>query len=313
MADEKLLDQALAWHGALASDDADWDAFTLWLEADPEHRRAYDEVALLDDTIARHRLRLGAVLPPETGDAAEPRRQPRRIIGWAAVPAAAALVFVLLPTLRQAAPPPQAAIYATGRGEVRDIALADGVHVALAPRSRLRLAAADRLVLDGAATFDVAHRPGRRLVVQAGGVSVQDIGTRFEIVSGPDAVRVGVSEGRIAASFAGRPPVQVDAGKALTIANGQTAEVRPMGEGQFASWRQGRLVYDDAPLSLVAADLSRYSGRRVTFDRALRSRRFSGVLAIGDGSKLVGNFANIMDLDIRPVDGSVRLVPRRHP
>ena len=29
--------------------EADWDAFTLWLEADPEHLAAYEEAALADD------------------------------------------------------------------------------------------------------------------------------------------------------------------------------------------------------------------------------------------------------------------------
>jgi len=47
--DPKLLDEACDWHAALASDDADFDAFTDWLEASPDHAHAYDQVIELDD------------------------------------------------------------------------------------------------------------------------------------------------------------------------------------------------------------------------------------------------------------------------
>lgn len=311
--DDEPLDQAIAWHLALASDDVDWEAFTAWLEADPDRRHAYDEVTLIEDAVERHRGLLAGILPAETADAPEPHRRRRRIAAWAVIPVAAALLLVLQPILRTKAPPPPEITYATGQGETREIALADGARIALAPRSRLAVEAQDRLSLVGAATFDVPHRPDRALVVRAGGVSVQDIGTRFEIASAPGSVRVEVAEGEVAASLPSRDVVGVKAGQSLTLASGQTPDVRPLGAGAFASWRQGRLVYDDAPLALVAADLSRYSGSKVTLDTALRGRRFSGVLPIGDGSKLVGTFATIMDLEIQPAHGSLRLVPRRRP
>ena len=46
--DERLLDEALAWRAALESDDADWDGYTLWLEADARHREAFDQIALTE-------------------------------------------------------------------------------------------------------------------------------------------------------------------------------------------------------------------------------------------------------------------------
>ena len=51
---EDIHDQAWHWHIALSGEDADWDGFTAWLEANPAHRSAYNEVALLDDAQKVH-------------------------------------------------------------------------------------------------------------------------------------------------------------------------------------------------------------------------------------------------------------------
>src|SRR3569832_1930383 len=47
--------EAVAWHAVLSRDDADWDAFTAWLEADPANQQAYDTVALGDALVDDHR------------------------------------------------------------------------------------------------------------------------------------------------------------------------------------------------------------------------------------------------------------------
>lgn len=74
--DERLLDQASRWHRALADDDADWDGYIAWLEADPRHRRAFDRVALTERLIDEHRDRLLAILSDDDGMAPPPPRSP---------------------------------------------------------------------------------------------------------------------------------------------------------------------------------------------------------------------------------------------
>src|SRR5690349_12950149 len=49
---ETIEEQAIAWVIRLRSADAeDWEAFTLWLEADPARAAAYEEAALADAEI----------------------------------------------------------------------------------------------------------------------------------------------------------------------------------------------------------------------------------------------------------------------
>jgi transmembrane sensor len=308
---DSINDSAIWWHMALESEEADWDGFTRWLEADPRHRLAYDAIALTDDLVSRHRSTLAVAIAAEPPSRAN---RPDRRLAFGGLGAALALLL-LLPTLTLLRPgemPPQALHYASATGETRNLALADGTAVALASASRLDVADNGRdLRLAGAAAFDVPHRPGRNLVVHVGGLDIVDIGTRFEVSTAPGLVRVRVAEGRIAAHLPDGQHIDVVAGRLLLVDTARgTAQLAPSAAGDFAAWRRGRLVYDGAPLALVAADVSRHSGTEVRIDRGVASRRFSGILTIGNGSGLVHNLAQIMDLDVRPEGRAVRLVPR---
>ncbi|HYZ47961.1 MAG TPA: FecR domain-containing protein [Sphingomonas sp.] len=300
MNDDTIFEEAVEWVAALKRDDADWNAFTHWLEAAPTHRDAYDAMALLDERIDAQRATLATLLMPEE----PPARLARTWWLWsggAGIATAAALAgLMLLP-----APASKEQVYRTAPGQTQEIALADGSDIRLASASSLSVKDGGRqLALEGTASFDVPHRPDRSLTIEAGGLSIQDIGTRFEVATGGQAVRVAVADGQVAVAAPElSQPVRVSGGKKLVVDRAAgTAELRPMGE--FASWRHGRLVYDNAPLPLVAAEVGRYAGRHVTLSPELASRRFSGVLTIGDGNRLVGDLANLMQLDAR-ADGTV--------
>jgi len=286
-------DEALAWHASLAGDDADWLGFTRWLEADPSHRTEFDAVALTDRMLAEHRPALRqvlAVVPTRSGWITPPRK-------WAAASAAAVLAVVGLSAsvfLKQ----PADSVYATGIGQSRQIALGDGIAIDLAPSSRLIAKGGDpeRLELaQGEAFFKVDHDPDRALRIKAGSYSLTDIGTSFSVNTAPRAITVSVSEGRIAVVPAGGTSVNVNAGQQLVaMPDDGTIRLQPVGRDNVASWRQGRLVYDNTPLAIVASDISRYSGTLVVVEPGISARSFSGVLTIGDGSRLVATLSDLM-------------------
>jgi len=312
---ETILDQAIAWHRAQDDADFDWDGFTLWLEADPAHRTAFDSIALIDARIADHRATLAALMPsmeaPSMGMSVPPvaMRAPRRR-RWIGGGIAAALALAVgIPFFRPSMPPP--VDYRTGPGQARTIMLKDGSRIALAAASHLRVAGAaqDRLALEGSALFDIPHRPDRTMTIDAGGQRISDIGTRFDILADARMMRVAVGEGRISvAPRDGGDTVELPAGRQLLVdrvtRRGTTAAVSP---GTVGSWQQGRLVYEGVPLSLVASDLSRYAGVPVKAGADVADRPFSGVLIVGDGSGLVGEVAQFMDLRIVHKGGMVLL------
>jgi len=229
----------------------------------------------------------------------------RRRLAWGGMAVAASLAaLVALPTLIEPSP----SIYTTGNA-TRTVALEDGSRVELAPHSRLEVAGRrqQRLSLSGGAWFDIRHDPSRAMSISADGLTISDIGTRFDIQStGRGSVRVAVDEGRVAVSGGSLArKVELGQGHALDVdAADHIARVRRVPTEQIGAWRNGRLTYDGAPLALVAADLSRYAGVKVDVAHAVAARQFSGTLVIGDGQAALRDLSQLMGLRLeRSADG----------
>lgn len=99
-------------------------------------------------------------------------------------------------------------IIRTDRGERRDLALADGSVVDLAPETRVRVKyekAARYIFLErGRALFHVSKNPNRPFWVQADDTRVRAVGTAFAVDREPHSVVVTVAEGTVAV-FPARP------------------------------------------------------------------------------------------------------------
>jgi len=304
---ERISEQAAAWHLASLGEDMDWDGFTVWLEADPRHAAAYDEVALADALLAKHRDELSAA------DFEEAVEAPAYAFGWkrwtgAAI--AASLVALLALFLL---PGDVVATYRT-QDASQTIALEDGSQIILAPNSDLRIEgkAQDHMALSGGAWFDIRHDPGRSLAIAAGPVRISDIGTRFDVQVNGEDVRVAVADGKVAvASQELSQPVELDAGRQLHFDNvAKRAVTSAIKTDAVGAWREGRLTYAATPLALVSADLSRYAGVELTVPTELKDRQFSGTLAIGDGKTAIRDLSQLMGLALVPVDGGYRLDSR---
>jgi len=289
------MQEAVAWHAALAHDDADWDGFTAWLEADPANQAAYDIVALSDALADEHRETLVGLL---AAPAPKPWWRRRGLVSGALGGAIAASLTALLvvPAVRG----PETQRWQTKVGESRTIAFADGAQATLAPGTKLA-ATGGQLTLEGTAFFAIRHDPSRPVAITANGVTVSDVGTRFDMAADKDGVRVAVAEGEVAVAPLGQAAVPVTAGHRVLVA-GSRVETGLAAAGDVAAWRGGRLVYDRVPLSLVAADIARYAGGRVTVDPGDADRRFSGAMAIGDRVTMARSLAVLMGLDAK-VDG----------
>ena len=317
---EALLLEAAQWHLRCADeqgDAMDWDAFSAWLEEDPRHNLAFDQMALTGDALDRHRETL-ADLPDEASLAAQDADTVRvaspsgvlRRWRWGGLAIAASLAALLvLPQVTAPAP----TVYETTAASQR-ISLADGSFVVLAPHSRLTVEGRgeDTMDLAGGALFDIRHDPSRALTISAGNARISDIGTRFDVQQQDDAVRVAVAQGRVNVSTdAMARPVALLAGSGVTVDSAAgTAVVAPVKTDDVGGWQEARLSYDNASLALVVADLRRYAGVKVEVPVALRSRRFSGTLIVDDGEKALRDLAELMGLHLDGHTGAWRLEPR---
>lgn len=302
--DPKVLEAACEWHAALAGDDADFDAFTDWLEASPDHTRAYDAVILLDDSVESARDRL-AVAPPANDVVADDVAPATPFFRRRSFAAALALVLAVPAALWFGQAP--ALVDVRSGASPQELALDDRTHVTLDRNSLLRHTKGDTAAVElasGAAHFAVRHDPALRFTVKAGDVSIVDLGTQFEVQRNGAQVGVAVSEGTVSVGFSGKTGIMLKAGQ-RAFAEGGTIRVVSTDPAAVGSWRRNQLVYRNAPLQQVVREISRYTGSPVQVDPALGDRRFSGVLTIGDGQALDRNLADFMALSRAEHDGAV--------
>ncbi|PZO73016.1 MAG: iron dicitrate transport regulator FecR [Sphingomonas taxi] len=312
------IDVAAAWHARIDAPDMDWAGFGDWLEADPSHRAAYDSIALLDAEIGAAAPAIAALLPANDDSAADvaPVARPTRwrwlAAGTGGALAAGLAVLLVAPTLT--GPDDSVQTYATGVGETRAVTLADGSAMRLDRGSRVSVSGGTTPLIevaDGAASFSVRHHPSRTLIVRAGGYDVRDIGTRFAVVSAQGRISVAVAQGSVSVAphtADGSAPTTLVAGQRLDIdpATG-IAERREVAPTSVADWTDGRLDYDGAPLTLVVADISRYARTPLVVDPSAAGLSFSGVLTIGDGSRLLDQLRAVLPLRLRRADGVVHI------
>ncbi len=276
----RLDEEAVDWAARVADRDfTDWDGFTAWLEADADRSARYDAavVALADVE------RTVAQLPAATSAVVTPLRKPvpaRLHAGrWLGAAAAAAVIGAIGVNAWQERAQPY--VVETRAGEQRVLALADGSSVIVAAGSRLMLDRADqrRATVDaGEALFRVRHDASRPFRVGAGGLTLTDIGTVFDVKRAGALTRVAVAEGAVLVDPDGAA-LRLDAGETV-VADGDRLVAGRVAVSDVGAWHEGRLAYDGAPLGEVAADLSRQLGRRVRISPAVAARQFRGTLDV---------------------------------
>lgn len=195
------------------------------------------------------------------GEAAAPRTGRRRalstLLGMAGLGVGSPAIWL---AWRQWMPQYQVRL-ATATGRMLNQPLPDGSSLTLdaASRAEVDFYATRRQVrlLAGSAFFAVAHDTKRPFVVQAAGVQVTVLGTRFEVALEGDAVLVAVDAGRVQVRDANGTAHELGAGQMLRLRPGQAARVQAA--DTVAAWREGWLDFQSTPLAEVARRLERYS------------------------------------------------------
>jgi transmembrane sensor len=175
--------------------------------------------------------------------------------------------------------------YTTGVGRVDTLRLADGTSVVLGPSSRLRLESdygrrARGLTLDGLAFFDVVHDDARPFVVRTASATLRDVGTTFTVESDRDlGTRIAVTSGAVdVAALAARDgePTVLHGGDRAEVNGDRMTVERGVVSGDATAWTRGTLVFRDASMPTVAAELRRWYGIRLVIDDStLATRRLT--------------------------------------
>lgn len=169
----------------------------------------------------------------------------------------------------------------TGPGERLTAPLPDGSSVTLAPLSTVRVLydEARRRVrlLEGQAYFDARPAPDRPFEVIVGDQRAQGSGGRFQVTRQGQTAQILIEDGVLEVAVARGAPRRLTAGQ-ITAGPTGARRVAPADLDELTAWREGRLVFNDAPLPQVAAAFNRYSSDRLALapDTRLDAIRISG-------------------------------------
>ena len=316
----EVAEAAAVWFARLQDEAAtgdDWLAFEQWLAASPAHAVAYERLEMLwvdlDDMADQVKSALDA--PVALGDyraARSDRGLSRR--GWlaAGVGLAASIAIGVGVTTW---PTTSTETFSTAAGQTRRLVLADGSKVWLNAGSTMAVRFERRArrvqMADGEAVFDVIHDPNRPFLIDTGDREVKVVGTEFNLRQRGDDFALTVRRGVVEVRPVGAPgaPTRVPAGQHLTHTAGTPGVVLTTinPDGVFA-WTQGQLVYSNATLTVVAADLSRSLGTPIGVADAATGRiRFTGVLEIEDTNAVLRRLEAFAPVRAERVRGAIVL------
>ncbi|WLI10893.1 MULTISPECIES: FecR family protein [Pseudomonas] len=287
--------------------------FEIWLDEHPQHRDEYQMLQSLwaaADLLPAKRLHALCETPP-----ARRTRHPLVRYAVAASVLAVALGLGLSSGLNR--PASYTAEYSTALGERRHVALPDGSVIDMNSRSRVQVHyEKDRRGIEltqGEAMFSVEHDSSRPFVVEAGSGKVTVTGTRFDVRRDSAQTRVVVEQGTVKVQGNGADFISLTAGLGTRVdAQGKVAAAYTVNPAELTAWRSGKLVFNNASLSEVAEEVSRYRQKPLTVGNAkVGNLRLTSVFKSDNTDALLKALPSILPVAIRTLDdGSQEIIAR---
>ena len=314
---ETLEHQAREWIVRLDSDDPltspEKQALRDWVERSPAHRKELQRLAEFWDS---SNILTELLIPMH-----QVARVKRQHYSWRSLLAGlfstprggAALAMTLLFTvviirggLFPVAPESTNGIYAAAIGELRIETLADGSVLHINTDSQVQVSYSEQTrkirLLRGEAHFDVAHNTGWPFEVYAGKGLVKAVGTAFLVRLEQERLSVIVTDGKVdlAAQSPSASPNTITTplptlekvgslskgeGASFNTANNPKAHIKLAQKDitRQLAWREGYLVFEGEPLTVVVAELNRYLPMRVEIaDDSLNQIPIGGRFKVGE-------------------------------
>lgn len=160
----------------------------------------------------------------------------------------------------------------TPAGGEYQVVLVDGTKVWLNAASKLiypeHFSDTARLVtLEGEAYFEVAHENKRPFRVSAGRQEIQVLGTHFNINAYSDEPRIVTTlvQGSVRVRAGIETAVIKPGEQAQTDTEGKNLTVKPANVNMQLAWKNGMIMFEDAPLSEVMRQAARWYNIKVRF------------------------------------------------
>lgn len=279
---------------------------------------------LADNPSILARRRQAMARPARTRWTAHPAKRMAQISGLAAAASATLAVWLTgapsLSLLDAGIPSASASQIATGPGEQREIHLEDGTMIRLEGRSAIRIAddgqARHVALLGGRAYFNVQHDPAHPFLVDAEGVEIMDVGTRFTVDRSSGRVTVSLIEGKVTVREDHRAtPLALSPGEQASFGPSHAAQkLAQEANADPLDWTRGIVTLNDVPLDRAVDLLSRYTTRPIHLadDPGLAGRRVTGVFRADNAAGFPDTLASALNLaQAHRPDGTVILSEKK--
>lgn len=297
------------------------DELRRWRSASEEHARRYQEIAALwalsgvrEEIEPSHEVpSSGAILRPRM----EGVHRPRRRIRWLRRAAGVAAVLIIgiglghFPQRRVATDEVVTAEFRAGPNELATAVLQDGSVARLAPNTTLRATMGNEgreVHLDGRAFFAVARDPDRPFRVRTAGGEARVLGTRFEVDTRRNGLRLLVVDGRVALS-AGGVEVKLGAGEmGEAPASAPPSVIRVEVPEALLDWMGAWVAFEATPLWKVARELEARLGVQLEIlDPEVASRAVSGWFDQSERDQMLSMICRVADVRCRAVGDLVQI------
>ena len=295
----KVFEAAAGWYVQFRADPptlAEQKAWQLWIDSDPAHLAAWNQM----EQLQRHLGTLPQDLKRRALNTGQQRRQVLKLLLLAT-----GTGFLSWNAQQHTSLGNVWADYKTGVGQRRSISLADGSQIQLntdtaidvsfdAVQRLIRLRSGEILIQTGKLgdqrPFFVETRDGR----------IQALGTRFSVHQLSGSTRVGVLEDRVSV----QPADPSTAAMILKAGEGADFDSRHIGrlhpyKSSAVAWTNGQLIVLDARLGEVIEELGRYRSGVLHCDSRARDLRVSGTFRLDSTDAVLANLQASLPINVR--------------
>lgn len=293
-----LIEDALRWLVVLREDDTPQSraAFEAWLATDADHAAAWRR--------AQYVWQQSSMLEPAVTEAAKVVALPvrRATPRWVRYAAAACLLFGLTGYVVSSAD--LLADHRTATAELRSLSLKDGSEVQLGSATAISVALEKgaRIITlhKGEAYFSVAPDAARPFIVRAAGGETRALGTAFDVKIVSGGAVVTVTEHAVAVRAPDGQTGNAVEGQQIRYGAAGLSDAKAVDIAGAMAWRRNRLVFYDAPLGEVVADLERHRlGRIIVTDVRLKTLPVTAVFDSAQSDAAIETIARTLPVKLR--------------
>ncbi|WP_256582480.1 FecR domain-containing protein [Pseudomonas sp. Irchel 3A5] len=298
MPDRKVFEAAASWYVQFQSEPMSQDdqiAWRRWLESDPAHKVAWEQMEQLQRS-------LGGLSPDLTRRVLSAPQQRRQVLKL--LLAFAGTGYVGWNIQQHTSLKDMWADYRTPVGQRRHVELADGTHVELNTETAIDVSFDSQQRLIRLRDGEILIRTGKRgdtrpFYVETRDGRVQALGTRFVVRQLEHGTRVGVLEDQVSIQPARSltSPILLKVGQGLDFDTERVSPTRIYPQTE-AAWVDGQLVVLDARLGDVIKELARYRSGVMQCDEQAASLRVSGAFRLDATEAVLANLQTTLPIRV---------------